>query len=164
MEIWELILKSNLINFIVMVAIFVAVAKKLNFSQKLDDAILKVKESIENSELDQKNSLEELKQAQEKTNNVENEITEIEEKAQENIEKIESRIASETDIQVNSIKENADKIISAKEREIISGLSKKTILASIEVARQHVIRLLKEHPDYHQKFIQESIEELNRLK
>ena len=164
MEIWSVILKSNTFNFLIMVAICVAVVRKLNLSQKLDDTISNIKESIENSEIANQNSLEELKKADEQTKNVENEIAEIEQKGQENLSSLKDKISADTEFHINSIKLGADKIIDAKGKEIVSNLSKKTVLASIEIARQHIINLLKQHPDYHQKFIKESIEELNGLK
>ncbi len=163
MEIWTLIVKSNLFNFIVMVVILTVIIKKLNIGEKLNNAISKVKEKIDEAELANKNSVEELKQAGEKTKNVQAEIEEIEQKGSENISNLEQKIASEAKEEVNSIEKSADRLIVAKEREIVSRLSKKTILASIEIAKNHVINLLKQNPEYHRKFIKESIEELNRL-
>ncbi len=163
MEIWTVIVKSNLFNFIIMVAILAFIIKKLNIGQKLDDAVLKVKEKIDEAVLANKNSVEELKQAGEKTKNVQSEIEEIEQKGSENISNLEQRIASEAQEELSSIEKSTDRLIDAKEREIVSRLSKKTILASIEVAKKHVINLLKQNPEYHRKFIKESIEELNRL-
>jgi len=164
MEIWTLILKSNLFNFAIMLAILFFVIKKLDLCQKLDDAILKVKEKIEESELANKNSIEELKQASEKTENLQQEIEEIEQKGIENISNLENKIALETKEEIDAIKKNTQKAIIAHEKEISSNLSKKTILASLEVAKKHVINLLNQNPEYHRKFIEESIEELNRLK
>ena len=164
MEIWTLILKSNLFNFAIMLAILFFVIKKLDLCQKLDDAILKVKEKIEESELANKNSIEELKQASEKTENLQQEIEEIEQKGIENISNLENKIALETKEEIDAIKKNTQKAIIAQEKEISSNLSKKTILASLEVAKKHVINLLNQNPEYHRKFIEESIEELNRLK
>ncbi len=163
MEVWSLILKSNLFNFSIMIVILAFVVKKLDLCQKLDDAIAKVKEKIEESELANKNSEQELKEAGEKTKNVQQEIEQIEQKGNENISNLEQKIAQEAQDEVDSIKTNADKLINAKEKEIASCLSKKTILASVEIAKKHVINLLKQNPDYHRKFIKESIEELNRL-
>jgi len=164
MELIELILESNLINFIIMIAIIVYVAKKCNFSQKLDDAVNKVKELIDNSELAKQNSIEELKESSEKTKNIKTEIDEIEQQGQENLSNMEEKIILDSEKQIQSIKKNADRLLDGKEKEIVSKLSKKTVLASLELAKQHIINLLKQNPEYHQQFIKESIEELNRLK
>jgi F0F1-type ATP synthase membrane subunit b/b' len=147
-----------------MVLFFAILTIKLNLLGKIDDAISKIKEDIENSELAKSNSIEELEHTNEQVKNVGEEIKEIENKAQENIFNLEKKITQDSENQVNTIKKNADKLISAREREIISKLSKKTVLASFELAKKHIKNLLEQHPEYHQKFIKESIEELNRLK
>ena len=164
MEIWTLIVQSNTFNFIIMAALLAFIVYKCKLGQKLDESISKVKETIDNSKAAKDNSVKELEQAGETTKNVLSEIEEIELKAQTNLSNLEEKIAKDNEKQIDSIQQTANKIIDAKEKEIVSNLSKKTILASIEVAKLHVINLLKQHPDYHQKFIKESIEELNRLK
>ena len=164
MELLKLIIESNLFNFLIMIAIIAHVAKKFNFAQKIDDSIAKIKETIEKSELAKENSIEELQKAHEATKNVHIESEQIEKQGQENLSNMKEKITLDSEKQINSINKNADKIINAKEKEIISNLSKKTVLASFETAKKHIIHLLQENPDFHQKFIKESIEELNRLK
>ncbi|MBQ8476036.1 hypothetical protein IJ531_03140 [bacterium] len=65
MEIWKIIVQSNTFNFILMVLIFAWIIKASKLSQKLDDAVLKVKETIDNSTLAKEKSSEELKNANE---------------------------------------------------------------------------------------------------
>ena len=105
-----------------------------------------------------------MKQANEATKNVNEEAQQIEQIGQENLSNMKERITLDSEKQIDSIKKNADKIVEARGKEIISNLSKKTVLASFETAKKHIIRLLKENPDFHQKFIKESIKELDRLK
>ena len=160
MELWSIIVKSNTFNFVLMIALFAFIIKKCKLGQKLDDAIVKIKETIEKSQAVYKESEEELNKNIEKTKNIAQEIKEIE----QNLKSIEEKLNKDNENQINSIKLNADRVIEAKEKEIVSELSKKTILASVEVAKRHIIDLLKKHPEYHQNFIKESIEELDRLK
>jgi len=164
MEILKIILESNLFNFIIMLAIIIYAAKKFDLPQKIDDSISKIKETIEKSELAKSNSIEELNEANEKTKNVQAEIKEIENIAKENLSNMKEKITQESEKQIESMKKSASKIIDSKEKEITSKLSKKTVLASFEVAKKHIIDLLEKNPDYHQNFIKESIKELNRLK
>ena len=164
MELWSIIVKSNTFNFVLMIALFAFIIKKCKLGQKLDDAIVKIKETIEKSQAVYKESEEELNKNIEKTKNIAQEIKEIEQKGEQNLKSIEEKLNKDNENQINSIKLNADRVIEAKEKEIVSELSKKTILASVEVAKRHIIDLLKKHPEYHQNFIKESIEELDRLK
>ena len=164
MEIWTTIVQSNTFNFIIMIALFAFIIKKCKLAQKLDETILKIKETIDKSEDFKNASLEELKKADEKTNNIPAEIEEIEKAGEQNLKNIEEKLNKDSEDKINSIKANAEKAIDTKEKEIVSELSKKTILASIEVAKNHIINLLEKHPEYHQNFIKESIKELDRLK
>ncbi len=164
MELWTTIVQSNTFNFLVMIALFAFIIKKFNLSEKLEEAISKVKETIDESENAKNNSIKELEQASEKTKNVQAEVEEIEQKADENIINSKNKIALNCEEQIASIKKSAEKIIDAKEKELASRLSKKTVLASLEIARKHIVNLLNQNPAYHKEFIEKSIEELNRLK
>ena len=164
MDFLNLVIESNIFNFLIMIVIFAFVFKKLEFSKKLDEAIVNIKETIEKSQEVFKESEDELNKNIEITKNIAGEIKEIEQKGEENLKNIEEKLNKDSENQINSIKLNADKIVDAKEKEIVSEITKKTILASVEVARKHIINLLKKHPEYHQNFIKESIKELDRLK
>ena len=163
-NIWTEILQTNTFNFIILVLLLAIIVKVCKLGSILESGINKVKETIDKSTLAKTSSIDELKQAEEKVSNVQNEIKEIEQKSNESIIKSEEKIQKETEKQIDSIKESTEKIIDSKEKEIISKLSKKTILASIELAKEHVKNLLKKNPEYHQQFIDESIKELDRLK
>lgn len=158
------IVKSNAVTFLIIISFFGFIAYKTKLLQKLQNGVDKIKESIDNSDAARENSAKELEETSKEVANVEGEIQEIIDNSENNTENQKQKIENETTQQIEYIKESTKKTISAKEREIISGLSKKTILASLELARRHVIKLLEQNPDYHQKFIQESIEELDRLK
>ncbi len=164
MEIWKIIVQSNTFNFIIMIVLFAFIIKKCKLNQKLDETIVNIKETIEKSEDFKNASLKELSEADEKTKNIAEEIKEIEQKGEQNLKNIEEKLNKDSEIQINSIKLNAEKIIDAKEKEIVSDITKKTILTSIEVAKKHIINLLKNHPEYHQSFVKQSIKELDRLK
>ena len=49
-------------------------------------------------------------------------------------------------------------------KKVALNLTQKTALASLEVAKNHIKNTLKEKPQYHNDFIQKSIDELDRLK
>ena len=62
MEIWNLIVKSNTFNFILLVGVFVYIIKKFDLSNKIDTSINKIKETIDNSSFELENSKKELKE------------------------------------------------------------------------------------------------------
>jgi len=162
MNIWNEIVQSNTFNFIVLVLILYLIIKFCKINLLIENAQNKVKELINNSTEAKEKSIVELKNVQETTSNIQNEINEIEQNGDKNITLVENKINEESNKQVETIKQNTEKLISAKERDIVSNLSKKTILASIELAKKHVINLLETHPEYHQNFINDSVQELDR--
>ena len=71
-----------------------------------------------------------------------------------------NKIEKETHIQLNNIQDNTQKIINSDNKQTVSTLSKQTALAAYELAKEHIKQTLQNKPQYHQKFIEESIEEL----
>ena len=76
------------------------------------------------------------------------------------MKKITKKIEFKKKKKVTNIKNNIERAISAEEKTISARLSKKTALASSELAKQHIITLLEAHPELHEKYINQSIEEL----
>ncbi len=160
MEIWTLIVKSNTFNFVLLLLILIYAAKKMKIEEKIASAQEKVKETIEKSIQTKESSIKELLEANEKVKNVKNEILEIEQNGEKNIELLKNKIENETNIQLNNIQDNAQKIINSDNKQTVSSLSKQTALAAYELAKEHIKQILQNKPQYHQKFIDESIEEL----
>ena len=63
-----------------------------------------------------------------------------------------------------NIEKNIDKVVSIEEKKISNLLTEKTSLASIELAKQHIEKMLEQNPELHNKFIQNSIDELDKVK
>lgn len=163
-KIFKIIVETNTFNFLILVLLLGIIFKKLDINTKLNNAIDNVKKTIDNSISAKNKSDEDLGLAQKEVKNLTQEIDEIKQKNEESILKNKTILEEETNSQIETIKENAFKIINSKEKEIASRLSKKTVLATIELAKQHVINILNKDGSYHQKFIDESIKELDRLK
>lgn len=163
-QIWKIILESNTFNFIILVILFAIIIKVCKLSSLLESGINKVKETIDKSVISKEKSIAELKEAEEKVSNIHNEIEEIEKRNAEAISKSEEKISIETENQIDSINESITKLIDSKEKEIISRLSKKTILTSIEIAKENVKKILKKNPAFHEQFINESVKELDKVK
>ena len=163
MEVWNIIVQSNTFNFIVLVILFAIIIKVCKISSLLDNAISKVKETIDNAINSKEKAIEELKKAEEEILKTPEEIEEIEKNADKNIALLEENIAKEAQKQVDLIENNVQKALERKQQDTFSSLSNKTIEASFELAKNHIKHLLEIKPEYHQKFIAESIKELDRL-
>lgn len=163
MEIWTLIVKSNTFNFIFLILILFAICKKAKIGTMLENAKNKVKEEIENSTKEKEKSISNLAKAHASVANTEEEVKEIFSKTEDSIENLKTKIEQETQNSIEKIEENSEKLAKLEENKIFSGLSKQTALASIELAKKHIIQILKEKPQYHEKFINKSIEELKEV-
>ena len=73
-------------------------------------------------------------------------------------------ILEDAKLQSENILVNTEKMIESEGKKIISSLSQKTALASVELAKKHIVETLKNKPQYHANFINSSIDELDRLK
>ena len=73
------------------------------------------------------------------------------------------KILADANIQSESILQNADKINETNGKRIISDLTREAALVSVELAKRHIISVLAKKPQYHAKFINDSINELDRL-
>ena len=164
MEIWTLIVKSNAFNFLILLGLIIFAIKFFKVGGLIEKACIKVKENVESSDLERENSQKELKVANETAKNIANEVKEIFDNAQKSAKLIGEKIMQDANTQVKSIEQNAKKTIESEGKKIALNLTQKTALASLEVAKSHIINTLEQKPQYHNDFIQKSIDELDRLK
>ncbi|MBR1617649.1 hypothetical protein IJ670_05800 [bacterium] len=163
MKLWDLFVTSNAFNFVVFVLIFIYLDKKFHLTSILEGAVQQVKEQIEDAKNAKEHSTQELKKAFKTVSGLNKELEEIEDKTNKNIKKLEENINTSTKTKLDDIQKNLEKNIKNSELEEKSSLTSKIAKASIELAKEHVEHLLQKNPDYHQKFINESIEDLEKL-
>ena len=154
-------IQSNAFNFVLVVLLLIYLCKVAKIGEKLTHAQEKIKEKIENSKKAREDSIEFLLDANDTVKNTKNEVLEIESECEKNITLMQQRVEKETVSQVKGIEENTTKIIESENKQTVSALSKKTAMAALELARKHIIETLEKKPEYHQKFIDESIQELD---
>ena len=164
MEIWTLIVKSNAFNFLILLGLIIFAIKFFKVGSLIEKACTKVEETVENSDLEKENSKVELQKANETIKNIANEVKEIFDNAQKSAELMGEKILKDADLQAKSIEQNAKKVMEFESKKVALNLTQKTALASLEVAKNHIKNTLKEKPQYHNDFIQKSIDELDRLK
>lgn len=163
-EFWNLILESNTFNFIILVVLFVIVAQKLNIA----DAVSKLKDeivnAIENSKLAKENALKHYNDAKSKIEHIEDEISEKLSLANKQADNVAESIAEATARKIKQIEENVKKVSEAEGKTLIAELTGNTARESIDLARKYVKSRLKNEPDLHNRYIEESIDELDKVK
>lgn len=164
MEIWNIIVKSNTFNFLILLGFIILLCKIFKAGSLIEGACQKIKTNIENSDNAKSDSEKKLDEARKAVENVANEVKEIFDNAQKNAGLIGDKILKEADNQAKRIFENANKVLEQEGKKLVLSLTQKTALASLETAKNHIQKTLEEKPDYHMDFIKQSIDELNRLK
>ena len=161
MEFWNVIVQSNTFNFLIFIGLFALLFKKINFGAMMDGLQAKVMVLIEDAKRAEDDSINELKKTQEVSSKVPMEVKNILDNAEVTADRLGKRILEDAEKQVNSIYKNTDGVVESEGQKIISTLSKKTALASLELAKAHIVKTLQVKPQYHAKFIEDSINELD---
>ncbi len=155
---------SNTINFIIMVVILGVIVKKINLKLSFDSAIDKVKTSIKQSDDAKSDSISKLAEAQTAIDHLPQDIASLEKEATDKAKVFKSKIEESTQKTISSIEGNVDRALAIEEKKLSNLLTGKTVVASVELAKDHIKQLLANEPDLHQQFIQESIDELVKVK
>ena len=163
MDIWNIIVETNTFNYIIFVIIFAIILKLAKVGNLITSMQSKVNQYVNDSTTAKENSELELKKAEEKVQKVGTEIKEIMDNADLNAMRLGRKILADANIQSEGILLNADKINDANGKKIISDLSQNAALASVELAKRHIISVLNKKPQYHAKFLEDSINELDRF-
>jgi len=141
-------------------AILLKVAKVGNLIASMQE---KVKQFVNDSVFAKENSVQNLKKAEETASKVGLEIKEIIDNADLNAMRLGRKILADANVQSENILKSADKVNDANGKKIIYELSQEAALASVELAKKHIINVLDKKPQYHAKFLEDSINELDRF-
>lgn len=164
LDIWNLIVHSNTFNFIVMLLILGWLVSKFKIAESLDVLKNNIIDSIEKAKQEKFDAQKVLSSAQDEVKNLDSEIKSRLSQAEEHAKTVAQRIIDDTENKVKQIEANIERVVEAEEKTISSRLTGKTAKASIELAKNHITNLLKQHPELHDKYINDSINEIDRIK
>lgn len=160
---WNIIVKSNTFNFAVLLLIFAILFKKLNVSAIVEKIKQDIINTINSAKAERENAKNKLYDAQKSIENIEEEIKQRLDEASLRGEVIAGQISANTDEQVKLIEKNISRVINAEEKTLSAKITEKTLKASIELAKQHIKNTLANNPELHNKFIDESIDNIDRV-
>lgn len=162
-EFWNLIVQSNTFNFAILVIIIAVVFAKIDLPGIIEKIKNDVARAIENAKQEKENAEKDLKTARKTAANTDNEVAEQLKTAENNAQNLSQGIMKNTELQIENIKSNILKVINAEEKSLSAKLTQDTVNNSIELAKQNIINKLNENPDLHNKFIDDSINEIDRV-
>ena len=158
------ILHSNVINFAIMIWILAVIIKKLNvgegFKKSVDDIILEINKSDEEKE----KAIKLRNEAQEILDNLPKDIETIEKTSAEKTKAFKDSIEESTQKAIFNIEKNIKKSLAIEEKKISNLMTEKVSKASVELAKKHIQDLLNANPELHNKYILESLDELEEVK
>ncbi len=162
-QILEYIARTNLFNFIIFAGIITFIIIKLDVKSKLEGARLSVEETINESETTKADSEVKLSKIEESMNHLSEEVDSILNQSEENAKLVGEKILEDTKKSAALIDENAAKAIENKTVVLKNDILRRASLASIEVAKEHIIEELNRNKDLHNKLIDESINEIEGI-
>lgn len=157
-SIWEYIGRTNLFNFIIFVVVFALIFRAAKLGQKLDGAVQGIADEIKESDDVKSEAVKNLKNIEADIANLESDIYKIMRQAEVNAETVGEKILSDSESQIKSINDNAQKSLENKTILLKNDIIKRASIASIEVAKNHIINELNNNWGLHDKLIDDSIE------
>lgn len=164
LDIWNFIVHSNAFNFVVMVLLLSWIIKKINLKESLNVMKNNIINKIENSKSEKESASKILDDAKDQVKNLDTEIKNRLKQAESHGQDLAEKIFKDTELKIKQIENNIEKVIDTEEKTLSANLTKKTVKASVELAVKQVQNILANNPQLHEKFINESIDEIDRIK
>ncbi len=162
-NLWNTIVQTNTFNFAILVLIFAIIFKKIKIGEIIENLKNDIVKSIKLAEDEKSKASSELAEAKKSIEHLDDEINLTLKDAESRAKMIAEQIFDNTQKGIEVIKSNIDKVILNEEKTISTALTDKTAKASIELARNHIMSVLEKQPELHEKYINESIKELDRI-
>ena len=157
------ILHSNVINFVIMIALFGYIAYKLDVMQKIEDMRASIQKKVEESDTLKADAIKEFESVKESLGNVEAETQAIVKKAQDTANTIEQKTKEELDKSVELIRQNVQKQVDSEEKQVQGELLKSVSSSSIEIAQRQIKTALDKDKELHRKYIEDFINSIDKI-
>ena len=159
----DFIARTNLFNFIIFAGIIAYIFIKLNIAESLDKSAANVAEKIEESKSAKEQSEEHLKTIEDKVALLSNEIASIIEQSENNAKIVGEKIMLDANKTAENIHNNSLKLINNKTAVLKNDIMQRASLASVEVAKEHILQELNNNNDLHNRLIDESIAAIDKV-
>lgn len=162
-EIMKYILESNIINFCLMVWLLVFVCKKMNIKSAFDKSIKSVENYIDKSKLERQNSDKLVKESEKLIKKLPQDIENIEKFNKQKTEIFKKQLSDNAQKSIEKIANEIEALKTIEEKIVSNSMLEYSFNKSIEKVEGDIIEKLKLEPDLHYKFIDKSLDELDRI-
>lgn len=147
-----------------MLWVLYAIAKKFNlgnaFKKSVDDVASEIEKSV-----NEKEKAEKLRdEAQQILDNLPIDIENIEKVSSQKTEAFKSKIEENVQKTVFNIDAGVKKSLEIEEKKISNRITEATSTDAVNLAKLHIIKTLEANPELHNKYILESLDELDKVK
>ena len=156
----DYIARTNLFNFVIFLSIIIYLIKKIDITSKLEKEQITVKDSIVESEAAKVKSEERLSTIEDSIAHIEDDIDAIIEKSEENAKLVGEKVVQDGRKAALVIQENTGKALDNSRAVLKSELLRRASLASIEVAKGHILNELNNNKELHNVLIEQSVDAL----
>ena len=156
------ILHSNVINFAIMIALFVFIGYKLKVGQKIADMRLSIKSKVEESDAIKEEAKKDFQKVSDSLANIEEELNAIVSKAEETAKSFEQKAREDLDRSVALIKQNIEKQIETEQNHVQGELLHNVASSSIEIAQRQIKTALDKDKQLHRKYIEDFINSIDK--
>ena len=163
-SIWNYFVNSNTFNFVIFVIIFAFIFRKIDVKTMVANLQKGIVDTITKSKDEKATAESGLNKAKKALKAIPEELEKILSDAQKNADIISKNILEDGKLQVTKINQNTKKLIEADQRAVMSELIKATSQEAIKLAENKLTEALNNDRGLHDKFIESSINELDRLK
>ena len=162
MSIFEQILHTNLINFIIVLSLLVLISKKINLGSLIDKMATDVQNKIEKSTADATDAIKQYKETKKSVQDTPKIQEEILESAQRSASKLKAKIEQKANEREKEIQYKVEMFFKSQKEKSKRMTIKEIYLACVDLAQEEIIKRLDEK--MHKKLINNSIEELESIK
>ncbi len=157
----DYIARTNLFNFLIFASIIIYLFIKLDIIGGLNEGANQVAVTVKDSESAKEISESNLKSIEEMIFHLQEEIDAIIKQSESSAKLVGEKILTDAQRNVEVIKENTEKLIDNKTALERNDIMKRASLASVQIAKEHIIKELQNNVDLHNKLIDESLEEID---
>ena len=159
----DILLKSNTLNFIIVAAVIVFAAIKLNIKEKLENIKNEIKDYVDTSTNEKELAEKELIKAKASVDKLPSDIREIKNDTEKSVKNLELKVQDEIADRKKDIDNNAKRLLNLETKKFQSKLINILSIKSIELAKNNAIEQLKGNNELHNFYINEAIEELDKI-
>lgn len=161
MSLFEQILQTNLINFIIVVLTLIYIFKKAKLGLLLEKMASDVKEKVEKSSNSAQSAISEYKATKKSLKDLPNEQNQIISLAKINSQKLKEKVENKTQLQCDEIKSGLEKTFSSQKETFKNLTVDEVYKACVDLAQKETLKRL--NLDIHKKLVDLSVEELDKV-